>query len=197
MTHVSDETVVQDAQSETVTENTETPAVEATETPAVEATETPDVEATETPDVVETPETEVAVEKTPTPQPSGIIWGTGRRKSSVARVRVKTGTGRILVNGREFKEFFPSLQHQVMVDAPLRETGSRSRVDVLASLSGGGMTGQAGALSLGIARALLKMDPSTEEMLREKNLLTRDARMKERKKYGLHGARRGVQFSKR
>ena len=180
MTHVSDETVVQDAQSETVTE-----------TPVVE---TPETEAPETP---ETPETETVVEKTPMSHPSGFIWGTGRRKSSVARVRVKPGTGRILVNDREFKEFFPCLQHQVMVEAPLRETGAGSRVDVLAKLSGGGLTGQAGALSLGIARALMKMDPSTEEMLREKNLLTRDARMKERKKYGLHGARRGVQFSKR
>ena len=157
------------------------------------------VNETETPEAVaaETPETEVAEVKTPTPQPEGITWGTGRRKSSVARVRVKAGTGRILVNGREYKEFFPSLQYQVMVEAPLKATGTDSRVDVMANLSGGGLTGQAGALSLGIARALKKMDPSTEEMLRDKHLLTRDARMKERKKYGLHGARRGVQFSKR
>ncbi|MEN8151786.1 MAG: 30S ribosomal protein S9, partial [Planctomycetota bacterium] len=145
----------------------------------------------------EVPETETAEVKTPPVQPSGITWGTGRRKSSVARVRVKTGTGRILVNGREYKEFFPSLQYQVMVEAPLKATGTESRVDVMANLSGGGLTGQAGALSLGIARALIKMDSSTEESLRDKSLLTRDARMKERKKYGLHGARRGVQFSKR
>jgi len=145
-------------------------------------------------------EIETQPEVAPTPavrQPDGITWGTGRRKSSVARVRVKAGTGRILVNGREYKEFFPSLQYQVMVVAPLTATGTASRVDILASISGGGLTGQAGALSLGIARALIKMDPSTEEALRDKRLLTRDARMKERKKYGLHGARRGFQFSKR
>jgi small subunit ribosomal protein S9 len=176
-TPVTEETVVQ----ESVTE-TETP----TETPVESPVETP-----------ETPETQPEVVAPVARQPDGVIWGTGRRKSSVARVRVKAGTGRILVNGREYKEFFPSLQYQVMVEAPLKATGAGNRVDILANLSGGGLTGQAGALSLGIARALIKIDPSTEEALREKSLLTRDARMKERKKYGLHGARRGVQFSKR
>jgi small subunit ribosomal protein S9 len=174
---VTDETVVQEAVNET-------------EAPTEAPVETP----------VETPETPETQPETPAPaarQPDGITWGTGRRKSSVARVRVKAGTGRILVNGREYKEFFPSLQYQVMVEAPLKATGTESRVDVLANLSGGGLTGQAGALSLGIARALKTMDPSTEEALRDRHLLTRDARMKERKKYGLHGARRGVQFSKR
>ena len=127
----------------------------------------------------------------------GVFWGTGRRKSAVARVRVKAGTGRILVNDRDFKEFFPSLQYQVSVLAPLKAVEGVGKFDVLARLNGGGLTGQAGALSLGIARALKQMDPTFEEPLREKHLLTRDARMKERKKYGLHGARRGVQFSKR
>ena len=84
-----------------------------------------------------------------------------------------------------------------MATAPLDRTGARDRFDVLANIKGGGLTGQAGALSLGIARALIQMDQSLEETLRDHNLLTRDARMKERKKYGLHGARRGVQFSKR
>jgi small subunit ribosomal protein S9 len=175
---VTDETVVQEVVNET-----EAPPV--VETPVVE---TP---------VVDTPETQPEPVPPVARQPDGIFWGTGRRKSSVARVRVKAGTGRILVNGREYKEFFPSLQYQAMVEAPLKAGGAGSRVDVLATLSGGGLTGQAGALSLGIARALIKMDPSTEEALRDKHLLTRDARMKERKKYGLHGARRGVQFSKR
>ena len=126
-----------------------------------------------------------------------VIWGTGRRKSSVARVRVKPGTGRVLVKGRDYKDYFPALQYQAEVEKPLKATGMESRVDVLASIMGGGLTGQAGALSLGIARALMKWDPSLEEALRAGHLLTRDARMKERKKYGLHGARRGVQFSKR
>ena len=152
---------------------------------------------TVTQEVAPETETQPEVVKTPAPQPSGITWGTGRRKSSVARVRVKPGTGRILVNDREYKEFFPSLQYQAMVEAPLKATGTASRVDVLALLSGGGLTGQAGALSLGIARALKKMDTTLEDALRDRHLLTRDARMKERKKYGLHGARRGVQFSKR
>jgi len=127
----------------------------------------------------------------------GVIWGTGRRKSSVARVRVKPGSGRILANGRDYKEFFPSLQYQVMVEAPLKATGAGDRFDFFANVSGGGLTGQAGAISLGIARALKTVDPSLEDVLRDQHLLTRDSRMKERKKYGLHGARRGVQFSKR
>ena len=125
------------------------------------------------------------------------VWGTGRRKSSVARVRVMPGTGRILVNNREYKEYFPTQQYQNSVTAPLRVTGTESTFDVLARLHGGGLTGQSGALSLGIARALRKIDTVYEDALREKSLLTRDARMKERKKYGLHGARRGFQFSKR
>lgn len=126
-----------------------------------------------------------------------VIWGTGRRKTSVARVRVKPGTGRILVNDREYREFFPTLQYQQAVTAPLRVTSVEGRYDILARIHGGGLTGQAGALSLGIARALRRMDHANEDALREHGLLTRDARMKERKKYGLHGARRGVQFSKR
>jgi small subunit ribosomal protein S9 len=139
---------------------------------------------------------EAPVEEAPAVIPD-IVWGTGRRKSSVARVRIKLGTGRILVNGREFKEYFPIVGYQTQVMAPLKATGSEKRFDVISTIKGGGLTGQAGALSLGIARALKIIDQSLEEPLREKSLLTRDARMKERKKYGLHGARRGVQFSKR
>jgi small subunit ribosomal protein S9 len=126
-----------------------------------------------------------------------VVWGTGRRKSSVARVRVKLGTGRVLVNGREFKEYFPSVQYQNVATAPLRVTGTTQRFDVFANINGGGLTGQSGALSLGIARALKVLDQSLEQTLRDMHLMTRDPRMKERKKYGLHGARRGVQFSKR
>ena len=160
-------------------------------------------ESTTTPETLETPETPENPETLPeavapsAAHRSGVIWGTGRRKSAVARVRLRPGTGRILANGRDYKEFFPSLQYQKIVEGPLRATGSGERYDVLATLSGGGLTGQAGAMSLGIARALKLADSSLEDALREKHLLTRDARMKERKKYGLHGARKGVQFSKR
>ena len=143
-----------------------------------------------------TPVVEAAPVETPAPLPD-VIWGTGRRKSSVARVRIKNGTGRVLVNGRDYKEYFPTIQYQNVATAPLRVTSTRERFDIFANIKGGGLTGQAGALSLGIARALKIIDQSLEEALRDKNLMTRDPRMKERKKYGLHGARRGVQFSKR
>ncbi len=144
-----------------------------------------------------TPQTETAVVEAPPPVIPDVVWGTGRRKSSVARVRVKNGSGRVLVNGRDFKEYFPSVQYQNIAIAPLRATGTTARFDVIANINGGGLTGQCGALSLGIARALKVIDQSLEQTLRDQNLMTRDPRMKERKKYGLHGARRGVQFSKR
>lgn len=123
--------------------------------------------------------------------------GTGRRKKSVARVRVRPGSGQITINKRELAEFFPILQDQNAVRAPLAATGNAGTIDVLIRVSGGGTTGQSGACSLGIARALKKMHEDNEAPLREQSLLTRDSRMKERKKYGLHGARRGTQFSKR
>ena len=145
----------------------------------------------------ETPEVETAVIDAPPPVIPDVVWGTGRRKSSVARVRVKNGTGRVLINGRDLKEYFPTIGYQNIAIAPLRATGTRARFDVLANIKGGGLTGQCGALSLGIARALKVLDQSLEQTLRDQHLMTRDARMKERKKYGLHGARRGVQFSKR
>ena len=123
--------------------------------------------------------------------------GTGRRKSSVARVRVRPGDGKILVNKHELEQFFPNLQQQNAVLAPLEQTGVRQRVDVSIRVSGGGITGQADACKLGIARALKRFDSELEHALRDSGLLTRDGRMKERKKYGLRGARRGTQFSKR
>ncbi len=123
--------------------------------------------------------------------------GTGRRKSSVARVRVRPGDGKIVINERALEEFFPNLQQQNAVVAPLEQTGVRERVDVTVRVSGGGLTGQADACKLGIARALNRFDSELEHALRDSGLLTRDGRMKERKKYGLRGARRGTQFSKR
>ena len=123
--------------------------------------------------------------------------GTGRRKTSVARVRVRRGTGKILINKRPMEEYFPLPQHRNDVTVALDKTGKRQEVDVLIRLTGGGPTGQAGACKLGIARALIRYDSELNAVLRESHLLTRDGRMKERKKYGLRGARRGTQFSKR
>ena len=123
--------------------------------------------------------------------------GTGRRKTSVARVRVRPGSGVITVNERPIEEFFCVEQHREAVFAPLNATGQRANVDVIVRVHGGGITGQAGACVMGIARALKLMDVANEQPLREGHFLTRDGRMKERKKYGLHGARRGTQFSKR
>ena len=125
------------------------------------------------------------------------IWGTGRRKSSIARVRLTRGTGRIIINNRPFEDYFPREQDRVEVLAPLRVTRAAARYNVLASIGGGGLSGQAGAMSLGIARALVKANSKLEETLREHHLMTRDSRMKERKKYGQRGARARYQFSKR
>lgn len=123
--------------------------------------------------------------------------GTGRRKTAVARVRIRPGSGKISVNNREFEEFFRTAQLRVSVLAPLLATEKRDTIDVVITVSGGGTTGQADACKLGIARALKDFDPETEAVLREKRFLTRDAREVERKKYGLRKARRGTQFSKR
>jgi small subunit ribosomal protein S9 len=115
----------------------------------------------------------------------------------VARVRLRAGSGLVTVNGRTLDDYFPVLQHRVDILAPLTATNSRDRFDVLARIGGGGPTGQAGALRLGIARALNRAEPEHEEALRAGDFLTRDARMVERKKYGQRKARRRFQFSKR
>ena len=128
---------------------------------------------------------------------TGDALGTGRRKSSVARVRVRPGGGRILINKRPFEDYFPKDQQRQSVLAPLKETEKTAEVDVIIRVHGGGITGQADACKLGIARALIKHDTALEDVLRGSGLLTRDSRMKERKKPGLRGARRGTQFSKR
>lgn len=128
---------------------------------------------------------------------SGIYLGTGRRKTSIARVRLMPGEGRFQVNGRGIEDFFPRERDRKLVLAPLRSVDVEGKVDVLVSVKGGGITGQAGAVLLGIARALRKIMPETEGLLRTKGFLTRDAREVERKKYGRRGARRSFQFSKR
>ncbi len=125
------------------------------------------------------------------------VLGTGRRKTSVARVRIRQGSGKITINKRDLEDFFRVEQDRNAVVAPLDHCEVRDSVDVNIRVHGGGTTGQAGACMQGIARALMKHDSDLSEKLREKSFLTRDARMKERKKPGLHGARRGTQFSKR
>jgi len=125
------------------------------------------------------------------------ILGTGRRKTSVARVRVRPGSGNITINRRTLEDFFKIEQHRNTVVSPLEKLEQRGDLDIIIRVHGGGITGQAGACMLGIARAMMKMDEANEAALREGGFLTRDSRMKERKKYGLHGARRGTQFSKR
>ena len=128
---------------------------------------------------------------------AGDSLGTGRRKSSVARVRVRAGSGSILINKRPLDEYFPLDQQRNAVLAPLVHTGQRESVDVIIRVHGGGTTGQSDACKLGIARALKQYDGELEEALRDSGLLTRDSRMVERKKPGLRGARRATQFSKR
>jgi small subunit ribosomal protein S9 len=137
--------------------------------------------------------------RTPPPLPAGtqFVWGTGRRKKSIARVRIRPGSGKILINKRELTDYFPRIEEQNMVHKPLQAIGMTGGVDVWANVSGGGLSGQAGAVLLGLARALARHMPDVEHSLRDRGLLTRDARMKERKKPGQPGARKHFQFSKR
>lgn len=126
-----------------------------------------------------------------------LIQTTGRRKEAIARVRLRPGTGKIVVNGRPFEEYFPILTHQVVAKEGLRITQTEEVYDVDATLIGGGVSGQAGALRLGITRALVSLDGDTRAALKKAGLLTRDSREKERRKYGLKKARKAPQYSKR
>ncbi len=128
---------------------------------------------------------------------NGDALGTGRRKSSVARVRVRAGDGKFTVNQRPIEEYFVNDQDRQWITSTLAAVEFSDKVDVLVRVSGGGTTGQSGAVRMGLARALVSYDESLHEKLRDGGFLTRDSRMKERKKPGLRGARRGVQFSKR
>ncbi len=128
---------------------------------------------------------------------NGDALGTGRRKSAVARVRIRPGTGRVVVNKRPLEEYFCIEQDRRQITALLEAVGHRDNVDVIINVRGGGTTGQAGACKMGIARAMVSYDSEAFPTLRDGGALTRDSRMKERKKYGLHGARKGTQFSKR
>lgn len=126
-----------------------------------------------------------------------LIQTTGRRKQAVARVRLRTGEGTISVNKRPLADYFPSETHRMIVTEPLRLTTTAEMYDVDCTMDGGGVTGQAGALRLGISRALIALDPDLRESLKRAGFLTRDAREKESKKYGLKKARKAPQYSKR
>jgi small subunit ribosomal protein S9 len=170
------------------------------DTPTIEPT-TP-TEAPATPEVVEslpsellTPEPEVVVAATPTA--GGWFWGTGRRKASVARVRVRSGSGEFKINGRDLTEFFTEERDHKTIGAVLDATKTTGGVEVAVKVHGGGYTGQAGAIILGLGRALMRYDGSLEPTLRKHGFLSRDPRRVERKKPGQPGARKRFQFSKR
>ncbi|MCH2125345.1 MAG: 30S ribosomal protein S9 [Pirellulaceae bacterium] len=128
---------------------------------------------------------------------NGDALGTGRRKSSVARVRVRAGSGKVTINKRALEEYFPVSNDRRAIAEVLEAAGNREDIDIIINVKGGGPTGQSGACRMGIARAMVSFDDEIFPQMRDGGFLTRDARMKERKKPGLHGARRGTQFSKR
>lgn len=129
--------------------------------------------------------------------PTPLTQSTGRRKEAVARVRIQSGNGAITVNKRPLEDYFPSASHRMVVSEPLRLTNTAEVYDIDATIDGGGISGQAGALRLGIARALAVLDPELRIALKRAGFLTRDAREKESKKYGLKKARKAPQYSKR
>jgi small subunit ribosomal protein S9 len=145
--------------------------------------------------------TEPAVSPTLVPAaptgPRTYTWGVGRRKSAVARVRVAPGSGKIEINGRSLNDYFTGERDRKAIFGPLEVSNTGGKMDVLVNATGGGATGQAGAIVMGLGRALAKYDRGLEASLRGAGFLTRDSRMKERKKYGQRGARRRFQFSKR
>ena len=128
---------------------------------------------------------------------SNYFYGTGRRKSSVARVRVYAGSGKITINDRDIDDYFGLETLKLIVNQPFEVTGTEGKYDIVCRVNGGGVTGQAGAIRHGLSRALLQADPANRPALKKAGFLTRDPRMKERKKYGLKGARRAPQFSNR
>ena len=151
--------------------------------------------AEQTTDTVAAPDSQAA-DAAPRGKPT-YVWGVGRRKSAVARVRVAPGAGKIEINGRSLNEYFTSERDRKSIFGPLEVTNTGGKMDVLVNADGGGPTGQTGAIVMGLARALAKYDTALEPPLRSADFLTRDSRMKERKKYGQRGARRRFQFSKR
>lgn len=183
----------------------ETPSSEEQPTDATEAAsaETTESEAADGPEldigastaVAEVPKVASVIRGKITDE--GVALGTGRRKTSVARVRIKDGDGKLTINGRELGEYFTLERDQSMILAPLKATDMDGKVDVWVRVNGGGSTGQTGAVVLGIARALQAKDPELHHTLSTDGYLTRDGRMVERKKYGYKKARKSFQFSKR
>jgi small subunit ribosomal protein S9 len=168
-----------------------------------EVVETVEVPA-ETVPVVEEPAEAVVVVEAPAPASARVprpgdrpIQTVGRRKEAIVRVRLMPGTGKITCNGRDLDAYFPSKVHQQLIREPLATAEKAEQFDVIANLKGGGITGQAGALRLGISRALITFDPDDRPALKKAGFLTRDSRVKESKKYGLKKARKAPQYSKR
>jgi small subunit ribosomal protein S9 len=145
----------------------------------------------------ETPEAASAARDAQRPVITGHASGTGRRKEAVARVRIVPGTGQWTINGRTLDAYFPNKVHQQIVNEPFVTLGAENKFDVIARIDGGGVSGQAGALRLGLTRALTLVDPENRPPLKKAGFLTRDPRVKERKKYGLKKARKAPQYSKR
>jgi small subunit ribosomal protein S9 len=150
--------------------------------------------STQTPDPAASGSARSAARK---PVVTGSAMGTGRRKEAIARVRIKPGTGKWLINDRTLDDYFPNKVHQQLINEPFVTLSAEDRFDVVARITGGGVTGQAGALRLGIARALTLVDMENRPALKRAGFLTRDARVKERKKAGLKKARKAPQYSKR
>jgi small subunit ribosomal protein S9 len=173
---------------------------ETVSTPETEVAEAVEVEATEAVEAVEADTEETAAEPAPAPvvRLSGEVAQTvGRRKEAVVRVRLTPGTGQFRLNGKTLEEYFPNKVHQQLIREPLVTVEKPETFDVRANLKGGGITGQAGALRLAIARALIDLDAEDRPALKKAGFLTRDPRVKERKKYGLKKARKAPQYSKR
>jgi small subunit ribosomal protein S9 len=170
------------------------PAAGSDPTPAQGAGEHVSEYTTETPEARSGASARPAARK---PVVTGNAMGTGRRKEAIARVRIAPGTGKYLINDRTLDGYFPNKVHQQLINEPFVNLGADEAFDVIARISGGGVTGQAGALRLGIARALILVDPESRTMLKRAGFLTRDARIKERKKAGLKKARKAPQYSKR
>jgi small subunit ribosomal protein S9 len=166
---------------------------------------TPLIDPNRVKDVIKTAPAAEAAPVKPSPKkatanelaPGQFCWGTGRRKKAIARVRIRPGKGDITINKRTLDEYFPNQQTRMDVRAPLITTDHTGSYDIFITVQGGGFTGQAGAAKLGVARALVVADPTCYTALKNSGYLTRDSRMKERKKYGQRGARRSFQFSKR